>query len=292
MTEQSSLLITGGSGYLGQRLAGHAEAHWDVTATHFSHQPSIPGCRWMRLDIRDADQVSRLFEQVCPQVVIHTAALRSGEDLECVNVDGTRHVGLAATQVGARLIHLSTDVLFDGKRGNYVESDPPSPITPYGQSKADAEALLAELMPQAAIVRTSLIYGFDAPGHHMHWMLETLRNGRSVTLFIDEFRRPIWVETLVAALLELATLNYTGVLHVAGGQVLNRHEFGIRMLCFHGMDSSGVIPARAATLGLTRPLDCTLDIARAKALLKTPLLGVDEAIARHRESRQRSLSSC
>ena len=292
MTKHPSLLITGGSGYLGRRLARSAQAHWDVTATFLSHQPSIPGCCWARLDIREADRVVRLFEQLSPQVVIHTAALRSGEELMHVNVDGTRHVALAAAQVGARMIHLSTDVLFDGKTGNYLETDPPSPITPYGRSKASAEMLLAELTPLATVVRISLIYGLDTPDHHMRWMLETLRQGQPVTLFADEFRCPIWVETLAAALLELATLDYTGVLHVAGGQVLNRYEFGIRMLCFHGIDSSGVMPVQAATLGLTRPLNCTLDTTRAKGLLKTPLLGVDEAIARYQETRQRSLSSC
>lgn len=299
MLQRPRLLITGGSGYLGQRLVRCAQARWDVTATHFSHQSSIPGCRWARLDVRDADQVSRLFEQVAPQVVIHTAALRSGEDLNRVNVDGTRHVFLAAARVGARMIHLSTDALFDGRQGNYVESDSPSAITPYGRSKAGAEALLAELMPQATVVRISLIYGFDTLDHQTHWMLEMLCQGQLVRLFTDERRCPIWVETLAAALIELATQYHAGVLHVAGGQAppevgqaLDRYEFGTRLLCFHGADLSGVVLARASALGLVRPLDCTLDITRAKKLLKTPLLGVDETIARQRESWTRSQQSC
>ena len=118
MPERPRLLVTGGSGYLGQRLVRRAQGHWDVTTTYFSHQPLMPGCRWMKLDVRDAKGVLRLFEQVVPQVVIHTAAHRSGEELERVNIDGTRHVALAALQVGARMIHLSTDILFDGQRGN------------------------------------------------------------------------------------------------------------------------------------------------------------------------------
>jgi dTDP-4-dehydrorhamnose reductase len=306
MSEKPGLLITGGSGYLGQRLVRCAQAHWDVTATYFSRRPLISDCRWTRLDVREAEQVVRLFEQVAPQVVIHTAALRGGEDLNRVNVDGTRHVVLAAARVGARMIHLSTDALFDGRQGNYVESDSPSAITPYGRSKAGAEALLAELMPQATVVRTSLIYGFDALDHQTRWMLETLRQGQLVRLFTDERRCPIWVETLAAALIELATQYHAGVLHVAGGQAppevgqappevgqaLDRYEFGTRLLCFHGADLSGVVPARASALGLVRPLDCTLDITRAKKLLKTPLLGVDETIARQRESWTRSQQSC
>lgn len=282
MPEKPRLLITGGSGYLGQRLTRRARARWDVTATYLSRRPLIPGCRWIRLDVCDPREVVRLFERVAPQVVIHTAAHRSGPDMGRVNVDGTRHVALAALRAGARMIHLSTDVLFDGRKGSYVESDPPSPITPYGRSKADAETLLAEWTPQAAIVRTSLIYGFDTPDHHTRWMLDTLHQGQRVTLFTDERRCPIWVETLAAALLELATLDYAGLLHVAGGQVLNRYEFGTRLLGVHGIGLSGVIPARSVASGLTRPLDCTLDITKAKKLLKTSLPGVDEVIARQR----------
>jgi dTDP-4-dehydrorhamnose reductase len=287
MSERPRLLVTGGSGYLGQRLVRRAQGHWDVTTTYFSHQPSIPGCRWTRLDICDTKGVVRLFEQVVPQVVIHTVAHRSGKDLEHVNKDGTRHVALAALQVGARMIHLSTDVLFDGRRGNYVESDPPSPIIPYGRSKADAETLLAELMPQAIVVRTSLIYGFDPPDRHTYWMLEMLRQGRPVTLFTDERRCPIWVEMLAAALLELAALEYVGVLHVAGEQALNRYEFGTRLLSFHGTDLSGIVPTLVAASGLQRPLDCTLDTTKARRLLKAPLPGVDEVITRQGEYQSR-----
>jgi dTDP-4-dehydrorhamnose reductase len=278
--QKSRLLVTGGSGYLGQQLVCDALADWDVTATYFSHRPAMPGCRWVKLDVCDGRQVARLLERVAPQVVIHTAAHRSGADLQRVNVAGTRRVALAALQIGARLIHLSTDVVFDGRKGGYVESDPPSPVNAYGRSKADAETLLAEQMPRATVVRTSLIYGFASLDHHTRWMLESLRQGRPVQLFADERRCPIWVETLAAALLELATLDYAGVLHVAGGQALNRYEFGARLLGFRCVEPSGVTAALATASGLARPLDCTLDVTRAKALLRTPLPGVDEVIAR------------
>jgi dTDP-4-dehydrorhamnose reductase len=82
MPERPRLLVTGGSGYLGQRLVRRAQGYWDVTTTYLSHQPSIPGCRWTKLDVRDAKGVLRLFEQVVPQFVVHTAEHRTGEQLE------------------------------------------------------------------------------------------------------------------------------------------------------------------------------------------------------------------
>jgi len=114
-----------------------------------------------------------------------------------------------------------------------------------------------------------------------------------VRLFTDELRCPVWVESLAAAVVELAGMDYTGVLHVAGAQPLSRYEFGLRLLRFHGLDpcrtcperSRRVIPARSRDSGLPRPLNCTLDCSRARALLCTPLPGVDEVLKQRREER-------
>jgi dTDP-4-dehydrorhamnose reductase len=92
------------------------------------------------------------------------------------------------------------------------------------------------------------------------------------------------VESLAAALIELASLSFTGVLHVAGAQALSRYEFGVRLLRFHGVDPALALPALSHDSGLTRPLDCTLDCSRARALLQTPLPGVDEVLAAHSPS--------
>ena len=302
-----SILITGGSGHLGRwvvRLAkgqrGLREpASGVVTATYLTHPVREAGIHWRQLDVRDGKAVARLITETRPEVVIHTAALNPGQgaDFDAVNAVGSRHVAKAAARVGARLIHVSSDVIFDGHKGNYVEQDPPSPITPYGRSKALAEEEVRASGAQAVIVRTSLIYGpavgsdptpdNDTPwqvwDRQTRWVVGDLKAGKPVRLFTDERRCPIRVESLAAALLELAQSDQWqaipgGTLHVAGSQPLSRYQFGLRLSRFHGADPLGIVPTSSRASGLIRPLDCTLDCSRARTLLQTPLPGVDQVL--------------
>ena len=129
------------------------------------------------------------------------------------------------------------------------------------------------------IVRTSLIYGWRPRlDQHTRQVVDNLKTGQPVRLFTDELRCPVWVESLAAAVVELAGSDYTGVLHVAGAQPLSRYEFGVRLARFYGLDASPIVPARSCESGLRRPLDCTLDCSRARALLHTPRPGVDEVL--------------
>jgi dTDP-4-dehydrorhamnose reductase len=297
------MLVTGGSGHLGGWVVHLALAEWDVTATYLTRARREPDVDWRQLDVRDRAAVAALIREVRPRVIVHTAALNPGQGtaFEAVNVDGTRHVARAAAHVGARLIHISTDVVFDGEKGSYIEEDPPSPLTTYGRSKALAEEAVHASGAQAVIVRTSLIYGpavgahrtslRDTPWHRWdrqtRWVVGDLEAGAPVRLFTDERRCPIWVESLAAALLELARLDAVpglpaGVLHVAGAQSLSRYQFGLRLARFHRVDPRGITPALGRDSGLVRPLDCILDCSRVRALLRTPLPGVDEVLGRGR----------
>ena len=182
----------------------------------------------------------------------------------------------------------------DGEKGSYVEEDLSRPITPYGRSKALAEEEVRASEAEAVIVRTSLIYGWRPRiDRHTRWVVEGLRAGNPPHLFTDELRCPIWVESLAAAVVELAEMMYIGVpsilqrrhsagaLHVAGAQSLSRYQFGLRLARFHGVDPGPLVPARSRESGLVRPLDCTLDCSRARALLPTPLPGVDAVLGQH-----------
>jgi len=296
---QHRMLVTGGSGFLGHWVVSLARSHWDVTACYLSNPVQAEGVRCQRLDVRDRSAVLGLVEETRPEVIIHTAALNpgQGDDFVGVNQIGTRNVSEAAYAVDARLIHISTDVLFDGQKGAYIEEDAPSPITPYGHSKAQAEREVKESRARSIIVRTSLIYGPGAPAGEQHggkapweawdrqtrWVVGDLREGQPVRLFTDEMRCPIWVGSLASALLELAgrpdlTAGRIAVLHVAGSQPLSRYAFGVRLASFHGADPTGIVPALSQESGLDRPLDCTLDCSRARRLLEQPLPGVDEAL--------------
>jgi dTDP-4-dehydrorhamnose reductase len=279
---QPRLLVTGGSGYLGGWVTRLAQAAWDVTATYASNPHPEIDVDWRHLDVRDEAAVESLMDEVDPQVVVHTAALNpgQGEDFEAVNVTGTANIARAAASRGARLIHISTDIVFDGKRGDYTEDDAPAAVTHYGLTKAQAEKAVTDSEADAVIIRTSLIYGWRPTiARAAQWMIDTVERGETLELWSDELRCPIWVETLAAAIVELAGLDYTGFLHIGGEQVVSRYDFGVALLRFHGLDTSNVLPATSPPEAV-RPLDCTMDCARARSLLTTPLPGVDEVLAR------------
>jgi dTDP-4-dehydrorhamnose reductase len=257
------LLITGVSGYLGAELARLAPG---ASGTYLSAER--PGA--VRLDVRDEGAVARLLAELRPRAVIHTAYRESGEEAAAVNVDGSRNVARAAAAVGARLVHLSTDLVFDGALGRpYTEDDEPRPITEYGRQKLAAEEAVRADAPDALVVRTSLIYGGAEPSRH-----ERAVRDASMRFFTDELRSPVQVGDLAAALLELAEGELSGVLHVAGADGVSRHEFAGLV----AGDPAAVEGALAADHPTPRPLDCRLDSSRARGLLGTPLRGVREVL--------------
>jgi dTDP-4-dehydrorhamnose reductase len=240
--------VTGATGFLGSELLRRA-----------------PGATGERVEVREAAAVLALFRRVRPEVVVHTAYRQDGEGAVEVVVDGSENVARAAAAVGARLVHLSTDVIFDGRKGvPYVEDDLPSPCTAYGEAKAEAERRVVAAAPAALLVRTSLIVG--GPGHEpSKHELAALDEG--MTFYEDEIRSPVQVGELAAALLELAALDVSGPLNVAGADDVSRAELAELV--------SGR-PVRRAAAPPGRPLDCSLDSSRARALLRTPLRGVRE----------------
>jgi dTDP-4-dehydrorhamnose reductase len=244
------LHVTGATGFLGSELLRLA-----------------PDASGERVEIRDAGAVRALFERVRPAVVIHTAYRQDGGGAREVVVDGSANVARASALVGARLIHLSTDVVFDGRKGApYVEEDTPSPCTAYGCAKADAEARVVEAAPDALLVRTSLIVGGadHSPSKH-----ELAARDPAAVFYENEIRSPVQVSDLAAALLELAGLEISGTLNVAGRDAVSRADLA---------ELVTRAPVRRAPAPPGRPLDCSLDSSRAQSLLRTRLRGVGEVL--------------
>ncbi len=244
------LLVTGGTGYLGRVVAERAAAAgWKVVALGSQD-----------LDVRDHVAVAATVAARRPDAIVHTAYVRDGVAAWPVNVHGSEAVARAAVAAGARLVHVSSDVVFDGRAGRpYREDDPVSPCSDYGRSKAEAESRVLAVAPEAVVVRTSLIYGGPRRERSPH---ERAAIDPAATFHIDELRCPIQVDDLAGALLELAGGDVAGVLHVAGPEGLSRHRFA-------------ELIARRPVIGVTappdRPLDCRLDTSLAASILRTPL---------------------
>lgn len=231
-----------------------------MAATWWRREPvGLPG-EWRRVDVRDAAGIAAAAAGA--DAVVHTAYVQSGEEAWTTNVDGA--VAVAAAAGGSRLVHLSSDLVFDGRRGRYREDDPPAPVNEYGRSKAEAERRVAAVHPAATLVRTSLLYGGREPGPQERLARDGTR------FFVDEIRCPVRVGELAEAILELLEVDHPGPLHLAGADAISRYDFAIRL----GADPARIERARTTP---DRPPDVSLDSSRAAGLLRTRLHGVYES---------------
>ena len=259
------LLVTGSAGYLGSEVCRLAHERGDeVLAGAFARTP--PYGRAVRLDVRDAEAVERVLMRHGPDAVVHTAYVQSGPALGDTVVRGSRAVAAAAHRAGARLVHLSTDLVFDGEQGApYGEDAEPRPVGDYGAAKLEAEHLVAQADPGAVLVRTSLLYGKPGPQEAL-----ALRDG--VELYTDEIRCPTRVDELAAALLELAETDLSGLLHVAGPDAVSRYQLGRLLRAAAGLVPDGVRGAPSPRAGRAR--NVALDSSRAAGALRTRLAGI------------------
>ncbi len=284
MPTKNILLITGGSGYLGQHLTPKAAEMFEVYTTYHANNASIKAGQPVKLNLTQRDEVLHFITHLAPQAIIHTAAINPGGDetaMMAVNAWGSRYVAEGAAAVGARLVHVSSDVLHDGRHAPYADEAVPSPLNLYGQSKAVAEATVTEVNPSVAIVRTSLIYGLKIMDRGTEGFVKRLKSGQPLVLFNDVIRQPIWADSLAEALLKLVTLDFTGIINIAGRQALTREEFGRRMLRWWQIAHQDKIETgRAADVSDTIPLDLRLSISKAERLLQMVFPGVDEVLSK------------
>ena len=250
------MFVTGGAGFVGRHLVERAAvADWQVVAP-----PSAT------VDITRADVVARAIENWRPQAVVHLA-YRKDDPVNIVG--GSRNVARAAAAVGARLIHLSTDVVFGGRPAPYTEDDTPSPITDYGRWKAEAEAAVTDVHPGAVLVRTSLVYGTTYAGHVERDVEAVLAGRSSMAFFTDEVRCPVHADDLATAIVQLAARpDVRGPLHVAGPEALDRAAFARLVARRLGVGAAAdrLPTASLAAAGLARPGTVVLDSGRAAAL--------------------------
>jgi len=219
--------------------------------------------------------VLALVSSVRPSVIVNAA---SRYDDWAVCATGAAHVALAAVAVGARLVHVSSDAVHAGRPTPDLDADPPTPIGPYGAAKAAAETAVAAIDPAAVLVRTSLLIGDDR-SKHIRVALDLIEGRRSGALFTDEYRCPIAVQDLAAAIWELAAADYAGLINVAGPEALSRAELGRLVATRHGLDPESVPACPIAEGGVgPRAGNVRLDSTVAATLLKTRLRAASECV--------------
>jgi dTDP-4-dehydrorhamnose reductase len=271
-------LITGGAGLLGQTLIGTAPAAWEVHATQ--RRTPVRGATPHPAELSDVAAVEALLARLRPQLVIHTAySMQQGErDVW----QATQAVVAACRAIEARLIYLSTDALLDGEHAPYAEDAAASPVHEYGRWKARSEAHVRDAMPEAAVIRTSLITRFEPPDPRCAWVAGALRRGEPITLFADEIRCPIDAGDLARQIWEIALLSaphQAGVWNLAGPEALSRYTLGVLIAAQQRLDPGGLTAALSASSPTPRPRDLRLSTARADRMLATRARPISSLLA-------------
>lgn len=285
------VLVTGASGQLGGYLLRELTRYNDeVSAWSGTRTGELFGRVLQRVDLTDAEAVKLAFQEIRPNAVIHAAALARINECydhptraQQVNVTSSALLAQLAATSKCRFVYVSTDLVFDGSSGNYSEQDIPAPISIYGRSKAAAEQAVLAVGP-ALVVRVSLLFGPSIVGRKTFFdeQLDALRRQQAISLFEDEWRTPLSLETAARALAKLARSHLTGILHLGGPERMSRLEMGQHLARFLGVDSSVIRATRRdqAPSAEPRPKDVSLDSTRwREEFPNEPWPKWDEALA-------------
>lgn len=276
---QGPVWITGANGLIGNYLA--------QTAGRYAPGRRVRALTRADFDLLDFSAVERAFAADRPQLVIHCAAITTVTDAQKnpglarrVNVEATRL--LAELAADAQLVFFSTDLVFDGRKGDYTETDAPNPLHIYGETKLAAEAAVLK-HPRHLVLRTSINGGASPSGNRAfnEQLRRSLRqSGAGMTLFTDEYRCPIAASETARAVWDLAGKNCAGLYHVAGADKLSRVQIGELLVRRWPEVTAAIRSGPAADYpGPARALDTSLNIARVQKVLAKPLPGLGEWLA-------------
>jgi dTDP-4-dehydrorhamnose reductase len=259
-------LVTGAAGFVGSALLRAAPDGVEVAGTWRHTRPALAGVPVHRVDLADATAAHALLDATRPDVVVHTAY--GTGDLGRDVVDATANVADAAAAGGAWLVHLSSDVVFSGEDPPYHEHTPPSPVSAYGRAKAAAEAEVEVAVPDAAIVRTSLVLTPETLDPRTTFVAEAVRASRTVDGYEDEVRMPVHRDDLVEGLWRLAVRGRgsgRGVWHLVGEVALSRYDLALLVCAAVGGEPELVRPVPSPQdPDDPRPRDLRLTAERAR----------------------------
>jgi len=260
-----NILVIGGSGLVGSNVVAEcSEKGWNVTSTSLETERGSH----RQLDKTDADATESLIREVDPDAVIDTAAFHAVDECETrrakawdVNAHGTRNVAVAADQVDAHALFLSTDYVFPGlpSEAPYDEADSIDPVNYYAHAKYAGEQA-AKIADRSTVLRPSVIYGLDS-ANFVTWALGELEAGNDIDIVDDQISRPTYAPDLATACVEIVEAGQEGVFHATGPESFSRYEFTLELASAFGFETDLVSPISTAEFGqeAKRPRDSSLD---------------------------------
>jgi dTDP-4-dehydrorhamnose reductase len=292
--ERVRVLVTGSNGLVGTKVLERllqCAGNEPLGAYHEARGNAYLGAfPWWTLDVTDPANVAQVLDEARPEIVVHTAAFTNVDDAErqrdraqALNADAAGHVARACAARGIRLVHLSTEYVFDGTAGPYRETDAINPQGWYAETKAAGEQQVIDAGGSWAIARTTVVYGY-APhvrANFVLWLVGKLRAGERVRIIDDQIGSPTLAENLAEMVLALAGSRETGVFHTAGADVISRLAFSRQVAATFGLDATLMDATTTAELGqlAPRPLKAGLLMDRFRLAFPTvPVLAAAEGL--------------
>jgi dTDP-4-dehydrorhamnose reductase len=289
--------VTGASGLLGHKVAQLAlERGMRVYSIHKKHPANFGSL--IKLDLTNRSEISKVILKLKPQRIIHTAAYTDVDGCETnrdlawiMNAEATRGIAIASTQIDSHLTYVSTDYVFDGKRGRYKEEDETNPVSYYGYTKLKGEEFVKGYAKEWCITRPSVIYGWlGYKQNFATWLINSLSQNKEVKILEDQYVSPTLNTNLAEMLLEIIQKKITGILHTAGDTRINRYNYALKLAEIFNLNLNLIKPAKMNQISwkAKRPRDSSLNVNKANALLESKPLKLHHALERMKIERQKT----
>ncbi len=290
MAMKKKMLITGAAGFLGYHLVFLLNEYFEIAGTFHKKYASAVPTEFFKTDINDYRNFKNCIGRFKPDYIVHSAASadvdwceRNSTEAMKINADGTRNVAEACAKFDIRMIHISTDMVFDGKKGDYIETDTVNPINVYGKSKLTAEETVKFFSNGSVIFRVALLYGPSSPNKkgYIFSTMEKIRNGEKVKFFTDQIRTPLFTADVAQAINLCIKKDIPGgIYHLSGKDKITRYEFGMLMQKVYGFDKELIIPSvmRDIPTMAPRPKDVSLLHKKAENVFGFYPTPIEEAL--------------
>jgi dTDP-4-dehydrorhamnose reductase len=280
------IIVTGSSGLIGFRLMQLLCQEGSARGGYHHRKPDAGFGEWFQVDLRDRPETHRVLDRLRPSAIIHCAAYsdpvyceQHPDEANSLNFGGSVYLAEWCSRNACFLVQISTDLVFDGRRGDYREEDDPHPISVYGWTKLAAELAVRNCKSPFAIIRTSLVYGKSPEGDRGadEKLVSTWENGGKTPLFVDEYRNPTAVGELALVIMEIVRLRVTGIWHVAGAECVSRYEMGAKVASVHGCSEDLLIPRKIEDVHCVPPRarNTTLNMDKIRSLLGFPFVAIE-----------------
>lgn len=294
------VIITGSNGLLGQSLLAlllqEKEKYQVYGFSRGQNRSGREDFTYVSIDLTLEKNLKETIQEIQPNFIVNTAAMTLVDDCETnkeacdiLNIEVVKWLSEISKEINAHLIHLSTDFIFDGKKGYYKETDIPNPLSYYGLSKLKSEEVLTSSNIDYTILRTILVYGkvFDmSRSNIVLWVREMLLKGKEITIVDDQFRMPTYVDDLALACKIAIDKKATGIYHISSKELLSVFEIAQQIAVTFGLDKSLIKPISTSTLNQTapRPAKTGFDLSKTNKELEFYPKSFKEDLLRFKET--------